>query len=340
MQPLYWVGLIVVAAAVFLGSFWWFLQGSDNKHLPVASEACELVFSGEGLSLAPIWVQSGALYPDLPIPKRDGLVFAGWYDTPQGANSLDVGERLNMSREVTCDGDSVDVYPAWVTEERNLTEGTQVPILMYHWFTTKPGGETESPYPNLYLDPTDFDAHLTYIIEEDFYLPSWTELSAFIDGDLYLPARTVVLTVDDGHESWYELAVPLVEKHQVLVTSFVIGRDGIGPEVTQYVLKRSHTNKMHELDGGAYGRMVRWSEQEIIQDMDQSAEMLGGVRDVMAYPFGQHNDTAHAALTAGGWKLARTTQPGYVTIGTEKLELPIVPVDYGMSVENLAVAIG
>ena len=34
--------------------------------------------------------------------------------------------------------------------------------------------------------------------------------------------------------------------------------------------------------------------------------------------------------------MARTIEPGYVTIGTDKLALPVVRVNYGMNVDAIA----
>ncbi len=39
----------------------------------------------------------GALYAGLPIPQRDGAVFAGWYATPADAAACTVAARVNGS---------------------------------------------------------------------------------------------------------------------------------------------------------------------------------------------------------------------------------------------------
>ncbi len=308
----------------------------------VDSDSCLIRLVGEDTADGnekPLIAKKGELFPHLPLLTSDTEVFAGWYETEEAARELDRTARVNMSREVACEDQEINLYPAWVSAERNAEEEAHIPVLMYHWFTEDPEGEDHWLSSN-FLYVGDFEDHLKYIKDEQFYLPTWPELSAFIDGKLFLPSESVILTDDDGHKTWYKLAVPLVEENQVMFTSFVVGARGVGPEVTQYVQKRSHTNEMHEAGENGQGRMVNWTQEEIVADMLESAEMIGGAKEVMAYPYGHNDENAWAALTEAGWDLARTVDYGYVTIGTNKLALPTVRINYGMGVDALAAAIG
>jgi hypothetical protein len=93
--------------------------------------------------------------------------------------------------------------------------------------------------------------------------------------------------------------------------------------------------------GGADGRglITTLPEPAIIADLQASADVLG-VKQVLAYPFGHYNDAAKQALREGGWEMARTIDQGYVTIGTDKLALPTVRINYGMGVDALISLIG
>lgn len=300
---------------------------------------CQAHFEGLGSTVDPVELTNGELYPDLPMPVREGYVFAGWYESAEAAEDLDASQRVNMARMVDC-GTPTLLTSGWVTPQENIAEATEVSILMYHFFTTYPGEAEEKERPNLWVEPENFDAHLTYIENSGFYLPSWQELSAFIDGELYLPQRSVIITADDGHETWWEVAAPLLEEHKVMSTSFLVSGRGIGPEGFPYVLRRSHTSSMHSQDGGQEARMVRWSEEEITADLQTSVAELGGVSEVLAYPFGQSNETARAALTAVGFEMGRLAAEGYVTIGTDKLALPIILIGHGVTAEDLSEKIG
>lgn len=301
--------------------------------------ACAVSFTGDAIDIAPVLETQGQPYASLPIPAREGMVFAGWYDTAEDAAALAIPGRLNGADAVACDAQQRTVHAAWMSAADNAAAKTRVPILMYHQFTTKPEGESGWLRGN-YAYVGDWESHLKYISEQQFYLPTWPELSAFIDGELFLPDHSVIITDDDADPSWLELAVPLVEKYRVMTTSFVITINGAGPDLTPYVLKRSHTHDMHSAGADGQGRIVTWTHDQIVADLDTSASVLGGTKEVVAYPFGHHNDAAKQAVADAGFEMARTIEPGYVSIGSDKLALPVVRVNYGMTVDDIKKSIG
>ncbi len=300
--------------------------------------ACAVSFAADGVEVAPQLQTQGVLYNALPIPARDGAVFAGWYATPEDAAAFAVPARINGSEMVTCTDRQTTLYGSWKTPEENAAEDARIPILMYHQFTTNPEGESGWLRGN-YAYIGDFDAHMNHVATGGFYLPTWDELSAFIDGRLFLPNRSVIVTDDDAHQTWLDLAVPVVDKYQVLTTSFVITRYRQEGTPSPWVLQRSHTHDMHEAGANGDGRITNYAVPEIVADMETSASILG-IKEVMAYPFGHYNDTAKEGLRQAGFEMARTIEPGYVTIGTDKLALPTIRINYGMGLDALVNLIG
>ncbi|CAH0157763.1 Poly-beta-1,6-N-acetyl-D-glucosamine N-deacetylase [Microbacterium oxydans] len=300
--------------------------------------ACAASFVGDGIAQDPMLQQQGALYQALPIPSRDGFVFAGWYATAADAQGFTTAGRVNGADPVVCTDQQVELFGAWKTPEENVAEAARIPILMYHQFTTNPDGEKGWLRGN-YAYIGDFDAQMNHIATTGFYLPTWDELSAFIDGRLFLPARSVIITDDDADQTWFDLAVPVVDKYKVLTTSFMITAYRQDPPPSLYVLRRSHTHDMHQAGDNGKGRMVNWTADQIAADLNTSGDILG-VREVMAYPYGHFNDTAKQGVAEAGFEMARTIEPGTVQIGTDKLALPVVRIDYGMGLESLIKRIG
>ena len=246
--------------------------------------------------------------------------------------------RVNGAHLVACPDRQTTLHAAWTTPEANTAEDAGIPILMYHQFTTKPEGEDNWLRLN-YAYIGDFDAHMAYIQESAFYLPTWDEVSAFIDGALFLPKHSVVITDDDADVTWLQLAAPIVDQRGLLTTSFVITSARTEPTPNRFVLQRSHTHDMHRAGANGKGRMVNDDAATIAGDLEQSAQILGA-REVVAYPFGHYNATTKEGVAKAGFDLARTIEPGTVRIGTDKLALPVVRVDYGMTVDDLRRAIG
>ena len=300
--------------------------------------ACAVTFVGEGAPVAPQLQWQNALYAGLPIPAVEGKVFAGWYSTAADATAFTVAARVNGADPVVCVEQQIELFAAWKTPEQNAAEGVRVPILMYHQFTANPDGERGWLRGN-YAYIGDFDAHMNHIATTGFYLPTWDELSAFIDGRLSLPAKSVIVTDDDADQTWFDLAAPVVQKYGVLSTSFMITAYRSDPPPSIYVLRRSHTHDMHKAGDNGDGLMVNWTADQIAADLNTSGDLLG-VREVVAYPFGHYNDTAKQGVAQAGFEMARTIEPGYVQIGTDKLALPVVRIDYGMGLDALVSRIG
>jgi hypothetical protein len=139
-------------------------------------------------------------------PRADGRAFAGWYadaaaaaaasaDPTTGASNPAI--RINGSDLVSCTDQQKTLYGAWTTAAAAAAVGARIPIMMYHQFTDKPGGEDGWLRGN-YSYIEDYRATMQYIKDSAFYLPTWDELSAFIDGALYLPDHSVIITDDDA----------------------------------------------------------------------------------------------------------------------------------------------
>lgn len=300
--------------------------------------ACAVTFVGEGAPAEPMLQWQNGLYQALPIPAADGRVFAGWYGSEADAAAFSIAGRVNGADPVVCTDQQIELFAAWKTPEENVAEDARIPILMYHQFTAKPEGESGWLRGN-YAYIGDFEAQMDHIATTGFYLPTWDELSAFIDGRLFLPAHSVIITDDDADQTWFDLAVPVIDKYKLLSTSFMITAYRQDPPPSMYVLRRSHTHDMHQAGANGEGRMVNWTADEIAADLSTSADVLG-VREVIAYPFGHYNDTAKQGVAQAGFEMARTIEPGYVVIGTDKYALPVVRIDYGMGLDALITRIG
>lgn len=300
--------------------------------------ACALTYAGDDIRMSVVRQDQGTLYRDLPLPARDGWVFGGWYPTAEDAAAYADAARINGSDVVACTDQQVTLHAGWMTPDQFVAADTRVPILMYHQFTTKPEGEAGWLRGNFaYI--SDFEAHMNHLATTGFYYPTWDELEGFIDSRVYLPQRSVIVTDDDADQSWFDLAVPIVDKYKVLSTSFMITAYRQDPPPSIYVLRRSHTHDMHKAGADGKGLMVNLSPEEIAADLRASAQVLG-VGQVVAYPFGHHDQRSKDGVAQAGFTMARTIEPGYVEPGTDKFALPVIRINYGTSLDALIRAIG
>lgn len=202
-----------------------------------------------------------------------------------------------------------------------------IPVLMYHFFYNS--SSVEKGKDNNFLDIIKFEEQLKYLKENDFFFPTFEELSQFIDKKIELPKKSVILTIDDGNPTFFSLAVPIIEKYQIPVTSFVITNECDSNKIKQYqsdyVHFESHSNNLHQGGKNGKGLLVNISYEKAYEDIEKSAEILNA-KEAFCYPFGHYNSTSKQVLKDIGYKVAFTTNGGKVKIGMDPFELPRVRV--------------
>ncbi len=218
-------------------------------------------------------------------------------------------------------------------------DGDGISVMMYHYVypDADPPDEADA---NL-LPASMFESQLQWLVEEDYYYPSYAELSAYIAGTHSLPAKSVVLTFDDGDSTFFDVVKPLAEKYRVPVTGFIIGnRDGIAQTVREnpspYVNYESHSYAMHEdgtQDIGRGGAIYDFSAEDVKADCDKEREAIGAY-EAFAYPYGDVSDVAASALAANGVKTAFTIVYGQVHAGDDPMRLKRMRVFGGGSLSG------
>lgn len=200
-----------------------------------------------------------------------------------------------------------------------------LPVLMYHFFYDK---TKEQGKDNNWIEISDFEEQIKYLSENNFYFPTWEEVEEYIDGKTILPEKSVVLTFDDGDASFFELAVPVLQKYNIDGTSFVITSwyGYRAQEKQKNVNYESHSDNMHQGGSDGKGVMLSWNYEKIVEDLNKSKETLNSDATIFCYPYGQYNATSIEALKETGYELAFTTEAGRVKVGANKYALPRVRI--------------
>jgi peptidoglycan/xylan/chitin deacetylase (PgdA/CDA1 family) len=208
-----------------------------------------------------------------------------------------------------------------------------IPILMYHFFYD----ESEKGKDNNWVKISDFEEQMKYLVRNDYYFPTWEELEEYIDGRRELPEKSVIITVDDGDESFLNLAIPIIEKYNVKVTSFVItGWNGdwvVQKYKSDKVKFGSHSHDMHKAGKDGKGKFLSVSNKEGLEDVKKSKDIINDTL-TFCYPFGHYNSLTKKILKEAGYKIAVTTKSGKVYPGMDKYELPRVRISKGDSLKS------
>lgn len=197
--------------------------------------------------------------------------------------------------------DVVSIYD----NDNGQSNKNKIRTLTYH-FIYNP--ETTQCNESICFTLSQFESHLKYIRENDYFTLKLDELEMYLDGKINIPEKSIVLTIDDGTTLDQE-ALTLLEKYNVNATLFVITA-WVNPEVykSKYLDLESHTDNMHnQYECKGYGMqgggILCLPEEKVLEDLKTSQNKLGGSK-YFAYPFFDFNDRAISLLKQAGFKLA------------------------------------
>lgn len=227
-------------------------------------------------------------------------------------------------------------------EQENTTEQTRdnIRVLTYHTiYDTK----KETCTNTVICHPIEqFDSHMKYISENNYLTLTMKELEMFLDQKIRIPMKSIVVTLDDG--KYATNAVEIVEKYKVNATYFIISsRYDIKDIKTTYMDFQSHSYNLHnnyKCPGGEQGgQLLCESEENILNDLAKSKEMLGKDVFAFAYPFFDWNERAKTLLKEAGFRLAFIGQydsDGFSTYNTDRFMIRRKTIFSDDSVDVLA----
>lgn len=212
------------------------------------------------------------------------------------------------------------------------TYATKVPVLTYHDFVLD-NQERKYARDDSVLPINLFDEQMKYLYENGYKTITLPELEGFVKHKAFLPLKSVAITMDDGYESDYTLAYPVLKKYHFKATIFVIGaymrkteseNKGPFPFLTYSEMKNSedvfsfgyHTFNLHRTIGRKPALALA-SKEQIINDLETEKNFLSqfNYEPYFAYPFGGYSDKVISALKAVGIRMAFTTKEGDVMPG-------------------------
>ena len=193
-----------------------------------------------------------------------------------------------------------------------------VPILMYHDIRAVRREGARAAYE---ISLAAFERQLDLLTAHRYRVIGFPELFGLLDGDGERTGREVVLTFDDGYESFARLAVPALVKRGMIATTFVVAAEIGGhnrwddarpatphrrlmdPDAIRGVIAAgmaigshgwSHRNLTHASPADA--------EAEIVRSRQALRERFAIDADVFSYPFGAHSAAHHRVVERAGYR--------------------------------------
>lgn len=230
-----------------------------------------------------------------------------------------------------------------IPKQGRFEHSARVPILMYHHF-----GDEGSPEVTISADA--FESHIRSLRDAGYTAITFAQLRDYASSGAPLPERPILITIDDGYMSVYDIAYPILRKYGMTATVFIIGtfhgkslyRDNpywhIIPHfgdaearemsVSGVLSIQSHSYGMHQYE--PYEETYREGVLRIngesraeyaeafMSDFDLAAEQIenatGARPFVYSYPFGKNNRLTESLLRSMGVSITLTTAAGVSTV--------------------------
>ena len=210
--------------------------------------------------------------------------------------------------------------------------GKRLPVIMYHNISEK-----SHLWGDYNVSPEVVENDIKYLIEEGYTTVSCSEVVAYCRGEGDLPDKPIMLTVDDGFESFYAYMYPLLKKYgcKAVISPMGVCTDAFSTQedhnldysyLTWEELKEmsdsglveigNHTYDLHSDDKGRIGCGRKYGESDEsykelltgdIGRMQEEIKMYTG-RDchIFAYPYGKISEGSKEVLAEMGFQVALT----------------------------------
>ena len=198
----------------------------------------------------------------------------------------------------------------------SATHQQLVPVLTYHRFGSRANRMT--------VTVDALREQLTYLRDNNYSVVRLAQLRDYIEGRAGLPPKAVVLTIDDGYQSAYKHALPVLREFGMPATLFVytdfMNRGGVTTKQMREMLdsgvmdiqshSKSHANLSQALPDETSAAYKTRITQEVSVAKKRLEELLDTEIFAFAFPYGATNSIVAEDINASGHSLALTVTRG------------------------------
>jgi len=197
--------------------------------------------------------------------------------------------------------------------------------IMYHRFE-------ENKYPSTNIRLANFREHIEMIKKNSIKFVNPSNFEDDIKN--YKNQRKVLLTIDDGYQSFYDNAWPILKKSKIPFILFVSTRE-VGKKGYMSWDKIKEIEKYDFVEIGNHSHshdyLIDFADIEIERDLKKSIdifkEKLGKNSIFFSYPFGEYSSSLKNIVIKLGYKYAFGQHSGVVDHTKNFYELPRFPIN-------------
>lgn len=241
-------------------------------------------------------------------------------------------------------------------------KGIKLPIIMYHHIST-----SQKRLNAYVITPEQFEDDLIYIKQKGYTTITMTQLINHQLKGEKLPEKPIIISFDDGYESTYAYAFPLLKKYDMCAVVSVVGSYAdrytefedhhLGyshmnwsqikeMSQTKYVEIQNHTYDMHKQSGERIATKRKYGESEeeysiaLKEDIGKMQESIynntGFMPNTFTYPFGSNSDLSKKIIKEMGFSAALICESrvNIINENTDLMRLGRFNRPYGKSSEQ------
>lgn len=227
--------------------------------------------------------------------------------------------------------DQMIVIPLKEENRGGLTPGGYqiVPVLCYHHFA-------ETCDSTLCTPTSVFEQHINFLKEEGYSVISTAELSDFLAFRRAIPKKAVVINLDDGYRSTYDIAYPILKKYGFTATFFIY-TSFIGASKNALTWDQLKTMKADGFEVGSHTvthadlskKMAGETEKEYLARVKRELLLSKQILDdklnqntqYIAFPFGEFNQAVLKLCEETGYRVGFSVKAGGNAFYSEPLTL-------------------
>jgi peptidoglycan/xylan/chitin deacetylase (PgdA/CDA1 family) len=215
-----------------------------------------------------------------------------------------------------------------------------VPILMYHVIAAPPAG---APFPGLYVSPAEFAAQMQALKNAGWHAVTLDQVASYWKSGASLGAgRPIVLTFDNGYQSQYTQALPVLQRlgwvadENIQLTGLPPSQGGLGQQEIRGLIAAGW-----ELDtqGISHADLITLDAAQLHEQVATARSTLQQRYRVpvnwFCYPSGHYDPTVVSAVQAAGYEGSTTVVPGWAHPSDDRYRLHRLRVLGGTSAQAL-----
>lgn len=213
----------------------------------------------------------------------------------------------------------------------NENDNIKLPIIMYHHIIDK-----KDRVGKFIISPKNLIDDLNYIKSNGFETITPSDLVNYFDNNVPLPKKPIMLTFDDGHESFYKYAYPLLKEYEMKAVLSIVGEYTENYSKNEdhnvlysysnwkqinelanspYVEIANHTYNLHKMDsrkgvskknGETIEQYEKFLKNDILKLQENITKYTAITPKTFTYPFGRYSKETKEIIKNLGFRCILT----------------------------------